>query len=160
MKQRLLTQLVQAPNDLDYVQHFQVLAAVNLEIRRQGPNAERLLRKAILELDVGNFGAGLTAAQDAVALDALRAEPHYHIGMAYLLLALVKAGAIPAGPGHAEQPDESVTGLVLRAVDGLAQAAKLNTGDEETQADVETLKALLKAHSSDRGLAQALRGSV
>ncbi|HEX2065386.1 MAG TPA: hypothetical protein VHI93_01100, partial [Candidatus Thermoplasmatota archaeon] len=92
MRPRLIAQLVHAA-DLDYVEHFQMLSAVNLEIRRSGPTAERLLRKAILEMDVGNFLASLAAAEDALALDPKSPEVRHQLGRINLRLALAKAGA-------------------------------------------------------------------
>ncbi|HLF15848.1 MAG TPA: hypothetical protein VI796_00210, partial [Candidatus Thermoplasmatota archaeon] len=117
MKTELLTQLLHAPRDLDYVERFQGLAAVNLEIRRSGPTAERLLRKAALEMDVGNPTAGLAAAQDAAALSPDSAEAHFLIGKARILLALVKAHALTAGPGGTTDVEDSATGLLLGAAD-------------------------------------------
>jgi len=140
MKARLLTQLVQVPADLDYVEHFQVLSGVNLEIRRHGPSAERLLRKAILEMDVGNYAASLTAAQDAVALDPVSAETHHQVGLAYLFLALAKAGAIPTGPGVRETPAESSLGLLQKAVSSFEEVLRLNPDDLETGDDLEMLR--------------------
>jgi len=140
MKARLLNQLVQVPADLDYVEHFQVLSGVNLEIRRHGPSADRLLRKAILEMDIGNYAASLAAAQDACALDPVSAETHHQVGLAYLFLALAKAGAVPTGPGVRETPAESSLGLLQRAVGAFEDVLRLNPHDQETADDLEMLR--------------------
>ena len=160
MRPKQIAQLVPKPNDLDYVEHFQTLSTVNLEIRRHGPSADRLVRKAILELDVGNFSASLTAAQDAAVLEPSNPETHHLVGMAYLMLALVKSGALPSGPGLHASPSESVTALVLHGSDSFREASRLNPGDEESQADFEALKSLLRRMPSDEELSTALRDGL
>jgi Flp pilus assembly protein TadD len=157
MRTKLLLQLVQVPADLDYVQHFQTLSAVNLEIRKSGASAERLLRKAILESDVGNFEAALLAAKDAVDLEPKNPEAHHQVGMASLMLAMVKSGALASGPGLHEMPTESATELVLAAMEAFREAAKLNPEDQESRADLAALKVLVKRKESEEELAQALR---
>jgi tetratricopeptide (TPR) repeat protein len=159
MKTRLLTQLVQVPADLDYVEHFQVLSGVNLEIRRHGPSADRLLRKAILEMDIGNYAASLAAAQDACALDPVSAETHHQVGLAYLLLAMAKAGVVPTGPGVRETPSESCMGLLQKAVSSLGEVLRLNPDDQETREGVSVLKDWLRADSESK-LHKQLRGAL
>lgn len=159
MKTRLLTQLVQVPADLDYVEHFQVLSGVNLEIRRHGPSSDRLLRKAILEMDVGNYAASLAAAQDACALDPVSAETHHQVGLAYLLLAMAKAGAVPTGPGVRETPSESCMGLLQKAIDALREVLRINPEDAETEDDL-TMLDDWAAFDSEAKLHKALRGAL
>lgn len=159
MKTRLLTQLVQVPADLDYVEHFQVLSGVNLEIRRHGPSADRLLRKAILEMDIGNYAASLAAAQDACALDPVSAETHHQVGLAYLLLAMAKAGVVPTGPGVRESPSESCMGLLQKAVTSLGEVLRLNPDDQETREGVSVLKDWLRTDSESK-LHKQLRGAL
>jgi tetratricopeptide (TPR) repeat protein len=159
MKTRTLTQLVQVPADLDYVEHFQVLSGVNLEIRRHGPSAERLLRKAILEMDIGNYAASLAAAQDACALDPVSAETHHQVGLAYLLLAMAKAGAVPTGPGVRETPSESCMELLDKAIGALRDVVRLNPQDQETREDLGLLESWL-ALDSEAKLARTLRGAL
>ncbi len=160
MRQKLLAQLVSAPRDLDYVERFQALAAVNLEIRRLGPAGDRLLRKALLEMDVGNFAAGLTAAQDAAAIRPDDPEVYFVMGKALVLLAMVKAEALPGGPGPGSAVEESATGLLLAAADAFRRASQLNRQDEEVQWDLATVEALLKKHETERGLLRALRAAA
>ena len=156
MRQRL-TQLFQVPADLDYVGSFQALSKVNLEIRRHGPSAERLVRKAHLERDVGNTAAGLVAAQDALALDPRNAEMHYQVGIAFLHLALAKAGALPVGPSPTDVPEESVRQLLEKSIAAFRTTLELNPLDEDAKQDAQTLQDALDAHASDRALDEALR---
>lgn len=156
MRQRLLTQLIHAPADLDYVERFQQLSAVNLEMRRHGPSGERLLRKAILEMDVGNFSASLTAAQDAAVIDPRNAEAHFQVARAFILLGLVRAGALPVGPGQ-RAPEESTTALVTKAMETFRTVLRLNTEDGEAAEDLAFLHTLVAAHPTETGLVRALR---
>lgn len=156
MRQRL-TQLFQVPADLDYVASFQALSKLNLEIRRHGPTAERLVRKAHLERDVGNTAAGLVAAQDALALDPRNAEMHYQVGVAFLHLALAKAGALPVGPTVSEAPQESARELLEKSVAAFLMAVELNPLDEDARQDAQTLQAAVDAHAADAALCEALR---
>src|SRR6185295_10731231 len=125
MRQRL-SQLFQVPADLDYVESFQALSKVNLEIRRYGPTAERLVRKAHLERDVGNHASSLVAAQDALVLDPRNPEMHYQVGLAFLYLALAKAGALPVGPSPSETPEDGAVALLEKAVAAFRMTLELN----------------------------------
>src|ERR1041385_2868336 len=156
MRQRL-SQLFQVPSDLDYVESFQALAKANLEIRRYGPSAERLLRKAHLERDVGNHASSLAAAQDALVLDPRDPEMHYQVGVAFLYLALAKAGALPVGPSPTELPQESARDLLEKAIAGFRIVLELNPKDEDARQDAQALQSVLDAHPGEAGLADALR---
>jgi hypothetical protein len=156
MRQRL-SQLFQVPADLDYVESFQALSKVNLEVRRYGPTAERLLRKAHLERDVGNHASSLVAAQDALVLDPRNPEMHYHVGLAFLYLALAKAGALPVGPSPTELPEEDATALLGKAVAAFQMVLELNPRDEDARTDANALQAVLDSHPDDRRLSEALR---
>lgn len=158
MRAHLLSQLATAPRDLDYVEHFQTLSVVNLEIRRHGPNAERLLRKAILEMDLGNYGASLAAALDAVALDPVSPETHHQVAMAYLLSSLARAGLVPVGPGTAihELPAASALELIQKAVDAFRKVLRLNPGDQETQEDIAALEMVVGSARDDASLVARL----
>ncbi|MEK6976028.1 MAG: hypothetical protein AABY18_06770 [Candidatus Thermoplasmatota archaeon] len=157
MRQRLLTQLVQAPSDLDYVESFQALSRINLELRRHGPSADRLLRRANLERAVGNHAASLAAAQDALVLEPQNAEMHYQVGVANLFLALAKAEALPVGPRRTELPDESLSELLRRACDAFAKAAEMNPEDEDAREDVAVLTKVLDEARTESNLAEAMR---
>ena len=158
MRQILVAQLVGA--DADYVTHFGELQVLNLEIRSQGPTTERLLRKAILELDVGNFLASVDAAQDAVNMAPFNPDTHHLLGLAYIHLALSKADILPHGPGSHEGAPESVTGMLWRAVEQFREAIEHAPNDEETQMDIQTLEKLLRAHPDERELVKGLRGAL
>ncbi len=156
MRQRL-TQLFQVPSDRDYVESFQALSKVNLEIRRYGPTAERLVRKAHLERDVGNHGSSLVAAQDALVLDPRDPEMHYQVGLAFLYLALAKAGALPVGPSPSEMPEDSASALLGKAIAAFRVTLELNPKDDDARQDAQALQAVLDAHATERALADALR---
>lgn len=159
MRQRLLTQLVEVPKDLDYVESFQALAKLNLELRRLGPSAPRLLRRAHLERAVGNHAASLTACQDALLLEPANAETHYQVGVAHLYLAFAKADLLPVGPRAPELPEENVTVLLRRAADCFAKVLELNPNDEDAREDIVVLhKVLDAAAGNDDLLTRTLRG--
>lgn len=160
MRTRLLTQLVEAPN-LDYVENFQVLSALNLEIRRHGPSAERLLRKAILEMGVGNYAACLAAALDAQAMDPESPETHHQVGSAYFLLAVARSGAVPVGPGMGHALDnEAATELLAKAIEAFKEGVLRNPLDEESAQDVAILEQLATDCDTDSKLLAALRRSA
>lgn len=156
MRQRL-TQIFQVPADLDYVESFQALSKVNLEIRRYGPTAERLVRKAHLERDVGNHASSLVAAQDALVLDPRNPEMHYQVALAFLYLALAKAEALPVGPSPSELPDDPPSALLEKAVAAFRTVLDLNPRDEDARQDAQVLRAILDAHPTERALVEALR---
>jgi len=158
MRQRLLTQLVQAPADLDYVESFQALSRINLELRRHGPSAERLLRRAAMERAVGNHAASLAAAQDAMVLEPQNPEMHYQVGVAYLFLALAKAEALPVGPRPTELPDDSLSTLLRRAADSFHKAHEMNPADEDAGEDHAILTKILDDTRSESQLVALVRG--
>ncbi len=160
MRTRLLTQLIQAPN-LDYVENFQILSALNLEIRRHGPSAERMLRKAIMEMGVGNYAACLSAALDAQAMDTQSPEAHHQVGSAYFLMALARSGAVPGGPGMGLAADnDPATVLLSKSVEAFHAVLKLNAGDEETRQDLAILEQLAKDCDTESKLLSALRRTL
>ncbi len=159
MRQRLLTQLVEVPKDLDYVESFQGLSKVNLELRRLGPSAERLLRRAQLERAVGNHAASLAACQDALILEPANGEMHYQVGIAQLYLALAKANVLPVGPRASELPDDSLSVLLGRAADSFGKALSMNPNDEDAREDLQVLQQVLdEADGDDAGLVRSLKG--
>lgn len=143
--------------DADYVQQFQDLASLNLQVRALGPSKERLVLKAILERGVGNHAASLEAATDAVALDADLAEAHYQVGLALLAIALRKAGDVPSGPTERAAPDDSILDLGRKAVEAFREAARLDK-DAECADLVEALSELVSG--SEDELTAALRASL
>ncbi|MHB8633127.1 MAG: hypothetical protein ACYDBQ_04040 [Thermoplasmatota archaeon] len=156
-KMRLLQQF-KAQSDVDYVDCFQGLAALSLEIRRSGPTPERLLRKATLEMDIGNHVAALAAARHAGQLASRAGEPHFVAARALVLMALVRARALAGAPGL-DEGSETPSQLVRDAVGELHHALRLNPEDEEAREDVVVLEALLAAHPVDQQLDITLRQS-
>lgn len=157
MKQKTLLQLVPPQQESDYLEHFQALSAVNLEIRQQGATPERLLRKSILEVDIGNFSAGLDAARDAAELRPEWAEVHYQEGMSLLLLAFTKAGVMAGAPGM-EPPLGSIHTLMGHAARSFGQALQLNQDDDEVQEDLAVLTRFMTRHEGEAALRDALQG--
>ncbi len=156
MKQKTLLQLVPPHQESDYLEHFASLATVNIEIREKGATAERLLRKSILEMDIGNYTAALEAARDAADVRKDWAEAYYQEGMSLLLLAFAKAG-IMAGSAAMERPLGSVKTLLGHARNALQQAMHLNPLDEEVEEDFEALVAFTAEHEGDDDLVAALQ---
>ncbi len=152
-----LLHLIHAPLDVDYVQHFQGLAALNLEIKRLGPSAERMLRKAILEMDVGNFEAGVKAAEHARELSPSTTEIHYQYGLANLLLACAKADAIPSGPGQQMPARTGVKRLLEEAIRAFEDVVRLNAADEEARRGLRALQVLLADDADERSIVKALK---
>lgn len=160
----VLLQMLHPSQDADYVERFQALAAVNLELRRQGANASRLLQKAALEIDVGNHASALAAARHAIQLAPRDAEPHFVAARALMLMALVRARVLPGAtgsPGDAahtrEAPRESARQLSAEAVGELHAALRLNAEDDEALEDAALIDAMLAAHPEDAAFARALR---
>jgi tetratricopeptide (TPR) repeat protein len=156
MRQRL-SQLFQVPSDLDYVGAFQALSLMNLEIRRDGPSPERLLRKSLLERDVGNHEASLNAAQRAQELDPQNPEVYYELGLAFFFLALAKAGALPVGPKASDLPAEGIGELLGLAVEAFSRVIELNPQDEDAALDLSALAEVLAVGANDDQLGAALR---
>lgn len=157
MRQRLLTQIIQLPWDVDYVESFQALSKINLELRRLGPSAQRLLRRAQLERAVGNHAASLTACEDALVLEPTNAEMHYQVGVANLFLALAKAEALPVGPRVPDLPDEAPSVLLRRAATCFARTLELNPNDDDAREDVAILDQVLEQCKNEETLVEALR---
>lgn len=157
MAQRLLSHLVQAPRDLDYVGSFQALSRIHLELRKLGPSPPRLLHRAQLERAVGNHAASLAAAQDALLLQPQDGEMHYQVGVAQLFLALAKAGMLPVGPSAFDLPLEGVGVWLQRACDSFDKARTLNPADEDAAQDHAALAQLLSSGATDLVLTRKLR---
>jgi hypothetical protein len=153
---RLLCEMLLATEEPDYVEHFQRLAHVNLEIGQGGPTCERLLRKSILERDVGNYHASVEAATQASLREPQNAEAHYQAAMAAVHLAFVRAGALPPGPGQGEVPRQTIFRLVQSAAERLGEAIRLRPEDLEAVEDLEALNRFLAGHDGEPAMRQAL----
>ena len=156
MRQRL-AELFQVPSDLDYVEGFQLLSMANLEIRREGPSVERLLRKSMLERGVGNHGASLGAAQRALELDPSNPEVHYELGLAHFYLALARAEALPVGPKLTDLPPHGIGELLGLAVEAFSRVIELNPQDDDAATDLAALAEVLAVGAGDEQLGAALR---
>lgn len=151
-----LAQLVHTP-DVDYVQRFQALATAHLEIETRGPTVARLLRRGILEMQVGDYQDARRTMDAALRLDSGVAEIHYQRGCAYALLACVKAEAVPPGPGHHE-PSESIRFLLTEAATAFKESIALNDEDTEAQERLLRIGSVLDTGDSEESLAALLRG--
>lgn len=151
-----LARLIHAPLDPDYVEAFIELAHLNMEIQERGPSAERMIRKSILEMDVGNYLAARSAARQATTLGPQRAESHYQYGAALAVLALYRTGAIPAGPGHQGPVDVSLRDLLEEARTAFRAAVDLCPSDEEALEDLEAIEALLGDDPTEEDLFERL----
>jgi tetratricopeptide (TPR) repeat protein len=156
VRQRL-AQLFAVPTDLDYVQAFQDLSLLNLEVRRDGPSVATLLRKAGLERNVGNHGAALGAVIQAHELDPQNPEVHYGLGVAHFYLALAKAGALPVGPKPTDLPDDEVSALLSLAVESFSRVLELNPADEDAAQDLTAIADVLAVGATEDQLSAALR---
>ena len=156
MKQRTLLELVPTATEADYIQHFQALATVNLEIRQRGATAERLLRRSILEMDVGNFQASLDAAQDALDLRPDLNEARYQEGMSLIMLAFTKLGVVAGAAGMAT-PIARPRTLLEQAAESFGKAVRANPEDEEAQDDLAATSAFLANHPEDDALEDEMR---
>ncbi len=149
LARQTLTRLVHAPLDLDYVENFQALARLNLEIERHGPSAPRLLRRAVLEMDVGNYEASYQAAKDALVLNPESGEAHFQRGLACLLMACVQADAIAGAPGMEAPRGMNMIDLVREASEAFGKAAHLNPDDEEAVEGLAQIGAILVNEPSE-----------
>lgn len=156
MRQRL-AQLFQVPTDLDYVQAFQSLAELIVEMRRDGPSVDRLLRRSLLERGVGNHPASLRSARQALELDPQNPEGHYELGLAYFFLALAKAGALPMAPSATPMPEETLQDLLSLAVESFSRVVELNPADEDAAQDLAAIAEVLAVGVEEDALAAALR---
>lgn len=156
MKQRTLQEVITVPAETDYLEHFQALATVNLEIHHHGPSAHRLLRKSILEADIGNYTAALEAARDAIDVAPTLTEAHYQEGMCLMLLAFSRAGVLAGAPGL-ESPIARPRRLLEQARDAFAATVAGNPADDEAAMDLYAIEGFLRRHEADDSLEAELR---
>lgn len=156
MHVRSLARLV-FDGDTDYVEEFQALAAVNLEIQSKGPNAPRLLRKAILEIHLGDYVDARRTVEAALDLHPGLSEAHFQRGVVYALLACLKADAVPAGPGHTTLPPESLRFLLTEAARAFAEAVRTNPYDDDAQERLLRVGTILDTAATEDDVARLLR---
>lgn len=141
-----LSQRLHVPRDVDYVQAFQNLNRVQLELRRHGPSVELLLRRCELERRVGNYAASHAAALDAYRLDPRNPEVHYQVGVALVYLAMRKAGAVPCTTSSIRVPDQDQDQLLERAVYAFRAVVQLNPDDQDAEVLQHELEDLAGQH--------------
>lgn len=147
-----------APCDTDYVAVFTTLCSVNLAVRNQGPTAPLLLRKAILERELGNYTAALTSAIDCTAMDPQCAEAFHQVGCANLLLALAKVRAVAGSPATAAAClGETARSFLTRATEAFRENSRLNPADEEASRDLDVLEQIAAGCTAEGTLVAALR---
>lgn len=154
MARQGLLQVLRPAMDADYVTHFQRLAFLNLEIKREGPSRSRLLLKSQLEAAVGNYAASRTAAADALVASPEDGEAHYQMAASCLLVALSHAG-VTEWPLSA--PEGSLRGLLEESHAHLGRAVASNPDDTDAQELADAVGSLLARCRSEDTLRGALR---
>ncbi|MEA3203732.1 MAG: hypothetical protein QOI63_1411 [Thermoplasmata archaeon] len=143
---------------IDYVEGFQDLARLGVEIHRSGPTLPLLLRKAVLELRVGSYAAASDAASDALVCNDQCAEAHWLHALALLGLCLVDLGLLTEGPG--EPPARSGAPVLARleaAWRSLVECVRLSGGDQEAATLLAYVETVLAARPPRRRLPHLLR---
>lgn len=148
------------PVDADYVDQFQRLAELNLQMKRDGPSKSLLLRRSLLEAALGNFHAGRVAAKDAVLLDREDPECLFQQGMSCLFLAYAEAGAVATSPADSGWEDIPVDQLLREAEEAFLAAAASNPEDEESKRLAAEVAEVLTRHPGERGLREHLRNEA
>lgn len=143
---RKLVQLL-VPAEADYVETFQNLARLHVEMQRQGATAARLARAAVLELQMGHIPEAHAAAELAVRRDRQEAEAHYALARTEIAQALRQAGA-----GRTTGVREGLEA----ATDQLREVLKINPDDEEAGQELALLDTLLKSYTDPGKLAAVL----
>ncbi len=142
-----------SPQESDYVQCFEQMAFVEVEIRRRGPSPHLLIRRAQLHLAIGNYAPALRAAQEAVARAPRDGEAHYQEGLAWIAMARVQCGAA-AAPGVAVPARRPLITLIENAYEAFCAAAKCCPEDTEAKELVKEVESLLML--DDQAIAYAL----
>ncbi|MGB1696929.1 MAG: hypothetical protein ACPHK8_00855 [Thermoplasmatota archaeon] len=135
-----IQELVHAPQT-DYVEAFQAISHVNMEIQKMGPTPERLLRRAVLEIDMGSYVDARESIQDSLLAGHQAPEAMYYLGIVNVFLAMQKAGAIAAAAGQFAPEPARVH--MEQACAAFRSALALNE-DEDLQAQLEACEDLLE----------------
>jgi hypothetical protein len=134
-----IQELVHAPQ-ADYVETFQSLAIVNMEIQKMGPTPERLLCRGLLEIDMGAYVDARESIQDALIANSGIAEGMYYLGVANVLLCLQRAGVIAGSAGQLAPEPARVH--MEQACSAFRSALALNS-DEDLQSQLTACEDLL-----------------
>ena len=135
-----IQELVHAPQT-DYVETFQAISEVNLEIQRFGPTPTRLLKRGVLEIDMGSYVDARTSIQDALVVRDDMPEALYYLGVANVFLSMQRVGIIAAAAGQfAPEPARSHMQQAVAAF----EAALALAPDEDLEAQLEACRSLLE----------------
>ncbi len=157
---RLLSHLG-SPASMDYVEGFTALCSLNLEIRRSASTAPLLVRKAILEMSIGNYAAALSAAIDATTIEPDNAEAFHQVGCANFLMALAKAGALARSrPTAAACEGATATGFMAAARTAFSEAASRNAADEEALQHLAIVELFTDGCTTEAAMVAALRHAL
>jgi len=149
---------IHPPVDADYVDQFQRLAELNLDMKRLGPSKELLVRRSILEAALGNYHASRVAAKDAVLLDRADAEPWFQLGMSCMYLAYAEAGAVAASLADMAWEAIPLADLLEEARDAFERSADANPEDEEAGRLAAEVAAIRVRHPEEPALRALMLG--
>ncbi len=134
-----------AASDLDYSQAFAALAAIELEIRRDGVTPELVLRRGYARFALGNYLAATFDAESALRSDPMCTEARFLKGTSMLALAAVKHGIAAPGIGPAVPPKglPPRRHLLLTARESFQIVLAANSDDEQARRGLAATAALL-----------------
>lgn len=145
---------VRRVEDSDYVAAVGRLTQLCLEINRSGATAERLLRKAYLEIDVGSYQGAAKTAQEALAKDANLQEAELVMARAQFYLALVRAGVMEGAFGtELGNPGPQI----LAAYKHVSRYVDVVKGDPDAEVLCDYLDGLVMRNEDSSRMVAALR---
>lgn len=147
-------ELVNAPQT-DYVEAFQAFAALGMEIQRMGPTPERLMKKGILEIDLGAYVDAKQSIQDALLANASVPEGMYYLGVVNVYLSLQRAGVLAAAQG--QFAPEYARVHMEEACVAFRSALAVND-DEDLRSQLAACEALLEDASDEPSFLQQFEG--
>jgi hypothetical protein len=125
-----------------------------LVINRSGATGERLLRKAYLEIEVGNYEEASKTAQTALAMDAKLQEAELVSARAQFYLALVRAGVMEGAYGtELGNPGPQIL-AAYKHVSHYVDAVK---GDQDAEVLCDYLDGLVMRNEDSSRMTAALR---
>lgn len=144
---------LERPVEADYVQLFQEFARVQMKIHDQGPRPELLLRRAWIELAMGDYPAADASAQAVLDANTRHAEAGFVRAEAWFRHVLASHGITHWTPGHAIPP---LNGAREHLQDARDAFAALMATDEDARDRVDALDAVLASVADGRAVADAL----
>ncbi len=124
------------PREVDYVATFQQLADTTLAMRREGASYERMVRRGVLEADLGNYDASRQTAYDAALMRHDPLEALFLRGSSALLQALTRLDVL-----EAKVPDPGtlpVRTLLEDAQQAFHDVVRIDPTDKDAQMLAET----------------------